>query len=165
MGSQDANQEGTGKQFSHVYPLIESAKPGTQTTGTIDAKMNRALEGYNKIGQDIAEQQELLIKNKPEGYKQELVKLNAKAKKNVMNAVSDLGKEYKGQIGYFQVDPDTGGVQSVEVLNILKYDVPPVIEMKSTTGVGAVLRPVFGTIPEAKAPTKLVKVIDCIGKL
>ena len=25
-----------------------------------------------------------------------------------MNAVSDLGKEYKGQIGYFQVDPDTG---------------------------------------------------------
>ena len=98
----------TGKQFSHVYPLIESAKPGTKTTGTIDAKMNRALEGYNKIGQDIAEQQEFLIKNKPEGYKQELVKLNAKAKKNVMNAVKDLGKEYKGQIGYFQVDPDTG---------------------------------------------------------
>ena len=25
-----------------------------------------------------------------------------------MNAVKDLGKEYKGQIGYFQVDPDTG---------------------------------------------------------
>ena len=42
--------------------------------------MNRALEGYNKIGQDIAEQQELLIKNKPEGYKKELVKLNARAK-------------------------------------------------------------------------------------
>lgn len=98
----------TGKQFSHVYPLIESAKPGTKTTGTIDAKMNRALEGYNKIGQAIAEQQEFLIKNKPEGYKQELVKLNARAKKNVMNAVKDLGKEYKGQIGYFQVDPDTG---------------------------------------------------------
>tara|TARA_R100000734_G_scaffold11198_1_gene8406 strand:+ start:535 stop:1677 length:1143 start_codon:yes stop_codon:yes gene_type:complete len=98
----------TGKQFSHVYPLIESAKPGTKTTGTIDAKMNRALEGYNKIGQDIAEQQEFLIKNKPEGYKQELVKLNARAKKNVMNAVKDLGKEYKGQIGYFQVDPNTG---------------------------------------------------------
>ena len=98
----------TGKQFSHVYPLIESAKPGTKTTGTIDAKMNRALEGYNKIGQNIAEQQEILIKNKPEGYKQELVKLNARAKRNVMNAVSDLGKEYKGQIGYFQVDPETG---------------------------------------------------------
>ena len=64
-----------------------------------------------------------------------------------------------------KIDPETGGVQSVEVLNILSYDVPPVIEMKSTTGVGAVLRPVFGTIPEAKAPTKLVKVIDCIGKL
>tara|TARA_R100000655_G_scaffold71610_1_gene110043 strand:- start:23 stop:715 length:693 start_codon:yes stop_codon:yes gene_type:complete len=25
-----------------------------------------------------------------------------------MNAINDLGKEYKGQIGYFQVDPDTG---------------------------------------------------------
>ena len=98
----------TGKQFSHVYPLIESAKPGTKTTFTIDAKMNRALEGYNKIGQSIAEQQEFLIKNKPEGYKNKLVELNAKAKKNVMNAINDLGKEYKGQIGYFQVDPDTG---------------------------------------------------------
>ena len=98
----------TGKQFSHVYPLIESAKPGTKTTFTIDAKMNRALEGYNKIGQSIAEQQEFLIKNKPEGYKNKLVELNAKAKKNVMNAIDDLGKEYKGQIGYFQVDPDTG---------------------------------------------------------
>ena len=64
-----------------------------------------------------------------------------------------------------KIDPETGGVQSVEVLNILSYDVPPVIEMKSTTGVGAVLRPVFGTIPEAKPPTKLVKVIDCIGKI
>ncbi len=65
----------TGKQFSHVYPLIESAKPGTKTTFTIDAKMNRALEGYNKIGQSIAEQQEFLIKNKPEGYKNKLVEL------------------------------------------------------------------------------------------
>jgi hypothetical protein len=98
----------TGKQFSHVYPLIESAKPGTKTTFTIDAKMNRALEGYNKIGQTIAEQQEFLIKNKPKGYKQKIVELNAKAKKNVIDAVKDLGKDYKGQIGYFQVNPDTG---------------------------------------------------------
>ena len=64
-----------------------------------------------------------------------------------------------------KVDPETGGVQSVEVLNILKYDVPPVIEMKSATGIGAVLRPVFGTIPEAKAPARVAKVIDCIGKI
>ena len=98
----------TGKQFSHVYPLIESAKPGTKTTTTIDAKMNRALEGYNRVGQNIAEEQELLIKTKPEEYKKKIVELNAKAKKNVMNAVQELGKEYKGQIGYFQVDPDTG---------------------------------------------------------
>ena len=98
----------TGKQFSHVYPLIESAKPGTQTTFTIDAKMNRALEGYNKIGQDIAEAQEKLIIEKPDGFEKKIVELNAKAKKNVMNAVNDLGKDYKGQIGYFQVDPTTG---------------------------------------------------------
>ena len=98
----------TGKQFSHVYPLIESVKPGTQTTFKIDAKMNRKLEGYNRIGQNIAEEQELLIKTKPEGYKKKIVELNARAKKNVMNAVQELGKEYKGQIGYFQVDPDTG---------------------------------------------------------
>ena len=98
----------TGKQFSHVYPLIESAKPGTKTTFIIDAQMNRDLLGYNKIGQEIAEQQEELIKNKPDGYKEKIVELNAKAKKNVMNAVKNLGKEYKGQIGYFQVDPDTG---------------------------------------------------------
>ena len=72
----------TGKQFSHVYPLIESAKPGTKTTTTIDAKMNRALEGYNRVGQNIAEEQELLIKTKPEEYKKKIVELNAKAKKN-----------------------------------------------------------------------------------
>ena len=98
----------TGKQFSHVYPLIESAKPGTKTTFTIDAKMNRALEGYNKIGQAIAEAQEKLILEKPDGYKKKIVELNARAKKNVMNAINDLGKEYKGQIGYFQVNPETG---------------------------------------------------------
>ena len=98
----------TGKQFSHVYPLIESAKPGTKTTFTIDAKMNRALEGYNKIGQAIAEAQEKLILEKPDGYEKKIVELNARAKKNVMNAINDLGKEYKGQIGYFQVDPETG---------------------------------------------------------
>ena len=31
-----------------------------------------------------------------------------KQKKNVMDAVKNLGKDYKGQIGYFQVNPDTG---------------------------------------------------------
>ena len=91
-----------------MYPLIESAKPGTKTTFTIDAKMNRALEGYNKIGQAIAEAQEKLILEKPEGYEKKIVELNARAKKNVMNAVKDLGKDYKGQIGYFQVNPETG---------------------------------------------------------
>ena len=97
-----------GTQFSHVYPLIESAPPGTKTTGPIDASMNRYLENYNRIGQSIAEQQEELIRTKPEGYKRQIEILNGKAKKNVLNAIEELGPEYKGNIGYFQVDPDTG---------------------------------------------------------
>jgi len=95
------------RAFSHVYPIIESAKPGTKTTTVIDADMNNKLIGYNRIGQKIAEDQEYLLKVKPEGYKKQILVNNAKAKKNVMNALQDLGKDYKGQIGYFQVDPET----------------------------------------------------------
>ncbi len=95
------------RAFSHVYPIIESAKPGTKTTTVIDADMNSKLIGYNRIGQKIAEDQEYLLKVKPEGYKKQILVNNAKAKKNVMNALQDLGKDYKGQIGYFQVDPET----------------------------------------------------------
>ena len=98
----------TGKQFSHIFPLIESAPPGTKSTFVIDAKMNRALEGYNKVAQKIAEEQELLIKNKPEGYKKRILELNALAKKNTETAVKTLGKDFKGTIGHFRVDPDTG---------------------------------------------------------
>ena len=97
-----------GKNFSHIFPIIESAPPGTKSTGVIDAKMNRALEGYNKVAQKIAEQQELLIKNKPDGYKKKILELNALAKKNTETAVKNLGKDFKGTIGHFRVDPDTG---------------------------------------------------------
>ena len=97
-----------GKNFSHIFPIIESAPPGTKSTGVIDAKMNRALEGYNRVGQTIAEEQELLIKNKPEGYKKKILELNALAKKNSETAVKNLGKNFKGTIGYFKVNPDTG---------------------------------------------------------
>tara|TARA_Y100001951_G_C11292417_1_gene273129 strand:- start:706 stop:2352 length:1647 start_codon:yes stop_codon:yes gene_type:complete len=97
-----------GKNFSHIFPIIKSAPPGTKSTGVIDAKMNRALEGYNRVGQTIAEEQELLIKNKPEGYKKKILELNALAKKNSETAVKNLGKNFKGTIGYFKVNPDTG---------------------------------------------------------
>ena len=60
------------------------------------------------------------------------------------------------------VNPETGGVEAVKVLNILKYDVPPVIKVLSTTGTGAVLRPVFGEIPEA-VQKDVLTVIDCVG--
>ena len=97
-----------GKNFSHIFPIIESAPPGTKSTFVIDAKMNRALEGYNKVAQTIAEEQELLIKNKPEGFKKRILELNALAKKNTETAVKNLGKDFKGTIGHFRVDPDTG---------------------------------------------------------
>ena len=97
-----------GKNFGHVYPIIESAKPGTKTTTVIDAKMNSKLTGFNTIGQTIAEEQEWLIKNKPQNYKTEIEILNGKARVNVRNAIGALGPEYKGQIGYFQVNPETG---------------------------------------------------------
>jgi hypothetical protein len=44
-----------GKNFGHVYPIIESAKPGTKTTTVIDAHMNSKLTCFNTIGQTISE--------------------------------------------------------------------------------------------------------------
>ena len=61
------------------------------------------------------------------------------------------------------VNPETGGIEAVKVLNILKYDVPPVIKVLSKTGKGAVLRPVFGEIPES-VQGEVFTVIDCVGK-
>ena len=61
------------------------------------------------------------------------------------------------------VDPDTGSVVAVKVLNILKYQVPPVLKILSENGRGAVLRPIFGDIPPARQEGVLT-VIDCIGK-
>ena len=69
-----------GKQFSHIYPIIESVKQTTKMTSPIMAKMNRALEGFNRVGQELAEKQEILAKTKPKNYKTQIVKLNALAK-------------------------------------------------------------------------------------
>ena len=96
------------KAFGHVYPIIASAKPGSKTTNLIDSKKNNKLVGFNVIGQKIAEDQEWYIKNKPQNYIEEIEKLNGRAKLNVNNAIEKLGPGYKGDIGYFQVDPETG---------------------------------------------------------
>ena len=96
-----------GKQFSHIYPIIESVKQTTKMTSPIMAKMNRALEGFNRIGQELAEKQEILAKTKPKNYKTQIVKLNALAKLNVNSAIETLGKDFKGKIGYYQLNPDT----------------------------------------------------------
>ena len=60
------------------------------------------------------------------------------------------------------VNPETGGIEAVKVLNILKYDTPPIIKVISATGNGAVLRPVFGEIPEG-VQQDVITVIDCVG--
>ena len=61
------------------------------------------------------------------------------------------------------VNPETGGIAAVRVLNILKYSVPPVIKILSKSGQGAVIRPVFGEIPES-VQGEVFTVIDCVGK-
>ena len=97
-----------GKNFGHVYPIIKSAKPGTKTTNIIDAKMNNKLIGFNRIGQTIAEEQERLLLDRPENYRELIEIENGKARANVKNAIEKLGPKYKGEIGYFQVDSETG---------------------------------------------------------
>lgn len=61
------------------------------------------------------------------------------------------------------VDPETGGVNAVRVQNVVKFETPPVLKILSETGDGAVLRPVFGDIPEA-AQVGVITVVDCVGK-
>jgi hypothetical protein len=77
-----------------------------------DAKMNRKLEGFNQIGQKIAEEQSLIKKNNKlpltGDAKKQMEILNGRAKLNARNAINTLGKNFKGQIGYFQVDTETG---------------------------------------------------------
>jgi len=97
-----------GKNFGHVYPIIKSAKPGTKTTNIIDAKKNNKLIGFNTIGQKIAEEQERLLLDKPENYRELIEVENGKARVNVRNAIKKLGPDYKGDIGYFLVNPETG---------------------------------------------------------
>ena len=60
------------------------------------------------------------------------------------------------------VNPETGGIEAVRVLNILKYDTPPVFKVLSKTGQGAILRPVFGEIPP-DVQTGVLTVVDCVG--
>tara|TARA_B100000902_G_scaffold398979_1_gene467793 strand:- start:4240 stop:6369 length:2130 start_codon:yes stop_codon:yes gene_type:complete len=60
------------------------------------------------------------------------------------------------------VDPDTGTIIEVKVLNILRFDETlPNIIVKSDTGTGAILRPVFGDVPKA-TQVGIISAIDCI---
>jgi hypothetical protein len=99
-------QVGHGKEFSHIYPFMEGVPQTTKMTGVISGTMNRKLQPFNVIGQKITDQQKQLIAEEPNN-KRKIMELNAKAKRNAEEAVAKLGKEYKANIGYYQVDPDT----------------------------------------------------------
>ena len=97
---------GHGKEFSHIFPFMEGVPQTTKMTGVISGTMNRKLQPFNVIGQEIADQQKQILLEDPNN-KRKIMELNAKAKRNAEEAVATLGKEYKGNIGYYQVDPDT----------------------------------------------------------
>ena len=58
------------------------------------------------------------------------------------------------------IDPVTGGIAAVKVLNTLRFETPPVLSIVSSTGQGAVIRPIFGPIPEP-VQQGVLTVIDC----
>ena len=59
------------------------------------------------------------------------------------------------------IDPATGGINAVKVLNSLKFETTPVLRIITSTGSGAVIRPIFGTIPERQG--EVLTVVDCVG--
>ena len=60
------------------------------------------------------------------------------------------------------IDPITGSITQVKVLNILRFDEAlPTIIVKSKTGNGAKLRPLFGNIP-TDTQVGIISAIDCI---
>jgi len=60
------------------------------------------------------------------------------------------------------VNPETGGIEAVRVLNILRFEAPPVLKIVTESGYGAVIRPVFGEIPPA-VQGEVMTVIDCVS--
>ena len=59
------------------------------------------------------------------------------------------------------IDPTTGGINAVKVLNTLRFTAPPVLTVVSSTGEGAILRPIFGPIPEDQQQG-VITVVDCV---
>ncbi len=59
------------------------------------------------------------------------------------------------------IDPTTGGINAVKVLNALRFTAPPVLTVVSSTGEGAILRPIFGPIPEDQQQG-VITVVDCV---
>ena len=61
------------------------------------------------------------------------------------------------------VDPVTGGITKVEVINILRFAVPPEFKIRTGGGTGAILKPIFGPIPVVARQQRVFNVIDCVG--
>lgn len=61
------------------------------------------------------------------------------------------------------VDPVTGGITKVEVINILRFAVPPEFKIRTGGGTGAILKPIFGPIPVVARQQRVFNVIDCVS--
>jgi hypothetical protein len=61
------------------------------------------------------------------------------------------------------VDPVTGAITKVDVINILRFAVPPEFKIVTASGTGAILKPIFGTIPPVTVQKGLFTVIDCVS--
>ena len=61
------------------------------------------------------------------------------------------------------ITDDNGGIIDVKVLNILRFNEElPTLRVKSATGSGAILRPVFGSLPEGRGQVGIISAIDCV---
>ena len=63
----------------------------------------------------------------------------------------------------FDVVVVDGRVVKVNVINIVRFETLPILTVKSKTGRGAVLRPIFGDIPPDIGQRGVFTVIDCVS--
>ena len=63
----------------------------------------------------------------------------------------------------FSLEVDEGKITNINVVNHVSYDDLPDLNINSTTGTGAVLRPIMTTTRPLQG--EVIEVIDCVGKL
>ena len=74
-----------------------------------------------------------------------------------------LGYEDTDTLEDFELTVVDGQIVNVNVVNQKAYDDLPELNINTTTGFGAKLRPLLTLIPPAQG--EVIQVIDCIGKV